>query len=85
MFRKYGHGHSVGVGVLLTLAMERHALLAAVLIFAAGLIAGRAWATWALWASALRDKWHLSRPARIRTRPEPVYDAQLGPDDDLPF
>lgn len=86
MFRRFGHGHSVGVGVVLTLALERHALLAVVLVFAAGVIAGRAWATWTLWASALRDKWHLAKRARISTKPEPVYRVPKPVNDgNLPF
>ena len=39
----YGHGHSIAIGAVLTLALERHALLAVVLIFAAGVIVGRSW------------------------------------------
>lgn len=39
--RRFGHGHSLALGVLLTLAFERHALLAVLLVFVAGVIAGR--------------------------------------------
>lgn len=41
--RRFGHGHSLAVGILLTLALERHALLAALLVFAAGVTLGRSW------------------------------------------
>lgn len=71
--RRFGGGHSVALGFLLALALERHMLVFALLIFAAGLLTGRAWATWTIWASALREKWHLSRAERIETRPVPVY------------
>ena len=42
--RRFGHGHSLAVGILLTLALERHALLAALLVFAAGVVLGLSWA-----------------------------------------
>ena len=45
MFRRWHHGHSAGGGFLLALALMQHALLLAVLVFAAGLVAGRAWST----------------------------------------
>jgi len=43
MMRRFGHGHSLTLGILLTLALQRHALLAALLVFAAGVVAGRGW------------------------------------------
>lgn len=42
---RFGHGHSIAIGAILTLALEKHALLVAVLLFAAGLIVGRSWGT----------------------------------------
>lgn len=83
--RKYSHGHSAALGFLLALAMERHTLTLVLVAAAAGLVAGRAWATWALWASALREKWHLSKRERIETRPQPVYPTRRGQGDDVPF
>lgn len=67
MFRRYGHGHSVGLGVLLTLALERHALLAVVLVFAAGVVAGRAWSTWQRLGAAAR-RMHAERMVELRSR-----------------
>ena len=84
MFRRYHHGHSIIVGFLLALALMGHMLVFALLVFAAGLVCGRLWATWALWASALREKWHLSRKERIHTTPQPVYE-RLPADDEIPF
>ena len=52
MFRRYGHGHSAGLGFLLALALMQHALLFGVLVFGAGLVAGRAWATLAAYGQA---------------------------------
>ncbi len=43
MLHRFGHGHSLALGVLLTLALERHALLVVVIVFAAGMAAGRGW------------------------------------------
>ena len=85
MFRRFHHGHSAGLGFLLALAMERHTLTLVLLAAAAGLITGRAWATWMLWASALREKWHLSRRATIAARPTPVYKASAQDRDGVPF
>lgn len=82
MFKRYGHGHSIGVGVLLTLAMERHALLAVVLVFAAGVVAGRAWLTWARIAYAARryfDRRANNLKARGRAR------LSMLRNDDIPF
>jgi hypothetical protein len=91
MFRRFGHGHSVVIGALLTLALERHALLACVLVFTAGLVAGRAWSVWALWTSALRDKWHLSKREKVSSGLVPVYSIAAlkrrakSQSDDIPF
>jgi hypothetical protein len=46
MFRRYHHGHSAALGFLLALALERHALVFALLVFCAGLVAGRMWLVW---------------------------------------
>lgn len=85
--RRFGHGHSLALGAILTLALERHWLVFACLIFVAGLACGRAWATWTIWASALREKWHLARAEKIRLHPEPVYSGRgkPSPSDEIPF
>jgi hypothetical protein len=82
VFRRFGHGHSVGVGVLLTLAMERHALLALVLVFVAGFVAGRAWLVWARIGYAARcyfDRRANNLKARGRAR------LSMLRNDDIPF
>ena len=69
--RRFGHGHSLAFGALLALALERHALLALVLVFVAGLVAGRAWAFWHDVALALRMR--LTRTERGGTQVTPRY------------
>lgn len=83
MFRRFGHGHSVGVGVLLTLALERHALLACVLVFAAGVVAGRAWLTWARIGFAIRRHFDV-RVHRLKARGRARLST-LRNDEDIPF
>ena len=88
LHRKYSHGHSAALGFLLALAMERHTLTLVFIALLIGLVAGRAWATWTLWADALRHKWHLSKRETINTKPVPVYStrkARSTPTDDIPF
>ena len=49
MFRRFHHGHSLGLGALLMLLIQRNGwliLVGALLIFAAGIVAGRMWLTW---------------------------------------
>lgn len=76
MFRRYNHGHSAFLGFLLALAMQQHMLLFAVLVFAAGVIAGRAWLLWTDLAKAVKDRLLVhSKPERIETAPQPVYTA----------
>ena len=82
MFRRFSHGHSLAVGVLLTLALERHALLACVLVFAAGVVAGRAWLVWARIGYAARryfDRRANNLKARGRARLSMLHN------DDIPF
>lgn len=87
--RKYSHGHSAALGFLLALAMQRHTLTLVLIAAAAGLVAGRAWATWALWASALREKWHLSKREPVVSGVQPVYSVRKAKsartDDGIPF
>lgn len=82
MFRRFGHGHSLGVGVLLTLALERHALLACVLVFAAGVVAGRMWWTWARVGDAARS--YFARRVQ-RIRPRVRARVSMLRNDDIPF
>lgn len=89
MFKRVHHGHSLILGVILTLALERHMLLFAVLLFAAGLLTGRAWSFWADLARAVRMKL-LAAPKRERIafEPQPVYTAsRTGARDldEIPF
>lgn len=76
MFRHYHHGHSAGLGFLLAIALYQHALVYGLLMFAAGLVAGRAWGFWSHAAAALREKVLHSRQERIDTRPKPVYSTR---------
>lgn len=41
MMHRFGHGHSLALGALLTLALERHALLVVLVVFAVGFATGR--------------------------------------------
>ena len=48
MLHRYSHGHSVALGALLTLLVQRNGwlvLVCALLVFAAGVTVGRTWAT----------------------------------------
>lgn len=83
--RKYSHGHAAAGGFLLALALTAHTLWLVSAALVLGVIVGRAWATWALWASALREKWHLSKRERIVTGPQPVYSARKSQTDTIPF
>lgn len=84
MFRRFHHGHSAGLGFLLALALAPHTLWLVTVAMIVGVIVGRAWATWTLWASALRGKWHLSKRERIASGIVPVYGSRKGRDD-IPF
>lgn len=85
MFRRYHHGHSAGLGFLLALSLYGHALVYTLLVFVAGLIAGRAWATWTLWASALRGKWHLAKHAPGDVARIPGRRVSAQDSDGIPF
>lgn len=84
MFRRFHHGHSAGLGFLVALALQPHLLWLLTLALVVGVLVGRAWAVWALWASALREKWHLSKRERIATAPVPVYRSAQNRDG-VPF
>lgn len=76
MFRRFHHGHSAALGFLLALSLERHALTFALLVFLAGLVAGRAWTVWTDIAHAVKDRLLVaSKRERIDTSPQPVYTA----------
>jgi hypothetical protein len=87
MFRRYQHHHSAALGFLLALALERHTLTFALLVFLAGLVAGRAWSYWTDLAKAIRDKLLVaSKRETIHTTPQPVYTAsRSGRRDDIPY
>lgn len=57
---RWSHGHSILVGVLLCLLAQKHELLFAVLLFAAGVLVGRLWAR--LRSLGLRAAGWLTRP-----------------------
>lgn len=87
MFRRFHHGHAAAGGFLLALALTAHTLWLVSAALVLGVIVGRAWATWTLWASALREKWHLSKRERIPSGVQPVYSTRKarGVPTDLPF
>lgn len=43
---RWGHGHSLGAGVLVALLAQRHAALILTVVFGLGLLTGRLWASW---------------------------------------
>lgn len=67
MFRPIHHGHSLALGCLLTLLVERNGawvFITLTLTFLAGVFAGRAWSFWSDAARALR-----ARATRTPRRP----------------
>lgn len=64
MLHRFGHGHSLALGALLTLALERHMLLAALLLYAAGVATGRGWARLRTLGGLVAE--------RLRTPPRPT-------------
>lgn len=87
--RRWSHGHSLGVGALLTVSLaSRHLLVGALLVFIAGVLVGRLWSFWAFYAGALRGKVLHARRARIATAPTAVYSTtgrRRGPTDEVPY
>jgi hypothetical protein len=77
MFRRYGHGHSIGVGVLIGVLLERHLFAYGLACVLLGVILGRSWLFWAHIADAARKGIVKSARARIRTRPEPDYRGKI--------
>jgi hypothetical protein len=43
MIHRYTHGHSIAVGALIGLLLDRHTFVVACVAFAAGVVLGRAW------------------------------------------
>jgi phytoene/squalene synthetase len=43
MLHRYTHGHSILVGALIGLLLDRHTFVVACAAFAAGIVLGRAW------------------------------------------
>lgn len=85
LHRKYGHAHSAALGFLLALALAPHLLWIVTAALLGGVVIGRAWATWTLWASALREKWHLARRETIPHRPRAVRKVSAQNRDGVPF
>lgn len=69
--RRFGHGHSLALGVILTLALERHWLVFALLVFVAGVAVGRGWATLLRFGYFARRRL-LARAANLETRRRPL-------------
>lgn len=87
MFRRWHHGHSTGLGVLLGLALTRHGLLLGCGGMALGVVLGRTWATSVMVAGMIAAKLGRSKRERISTRPVPVYGmkARGAQTDEIPF
>ncbi len=73
MMRRFGHGHSLAIGVLLALALERHALLMVLVVFAAGVLVGRGWDRLRRLADAVGDR------LRGRAHPAPTMKRKVAP------
>lgn len=59
MFRSYHHGHSIALGAILLLLVERNGWLlagAGMAVFCAGVATGRLWLVWAGVLSRLRHR-----------------------------
>lgn len=92
MFRRYHHGHSVGLGVLVGLLLTRHGFMLAVVSMLAGVLLGRTWAWWATKAAVLgmalrtaaSDRRHLVPVYRV-PRPRSTVKARGAQTDDIPF
>ena len=66
--RRFGHGHSLAAGAILTLALERnHALLALCVVFAAGVLCGLVWQRGRRIAAAAA-RWQAERLVELRSR-----------------
>ena len=70
MIHRWGHGHSVTVGGLLTLALATHLWTLLVLVFLAGVILGRFWNLIHWSGDAIREK--VLRARRDRRISKPV-------------
>ena len=66
MFARFGHGHSLALGVVLTLALERHALLVVVVCFTLGVLVGRLWGRLGGWYRRVEEKILAPRPTPKR-------------------
>lgn len=66
--RRFGHGHSLAAGVILTLSLERnHALLALSLVFTCGVLCGLGWQRGRRIAAAAA-RWQAERLVELRSR-----------------
>ncbi len=54
--RKFGHGHSLGLGFLLCLAVTSHLLTYTLLVLAVGVVLGRAWGYWGRVLTEARER-----------------------------
>jgi hypothetical protein len=94
--RRLHHGHSAIGGGLIVLLLERHAFVAAVLLFAAGFMAGRTWGWWTTRAQVLGMALRTALKRHEQRGPVPVYStrarrrssrpaASSQTSDDIPF
>lgn len=87
MFRRYSHGHSIFLGLLVGLLLTRHVWLVALLCFGGGLVVGRAWGFFVMVEEAVRAR--VLRARREHIPPggglQPVYPLRSVPTPgDLP-
>lgn len=90
IFGRFHHGHSAALGFLLALSLARHMLVFALLVFLAGLVAGRMWLAWVDLAMAVKAKLlGAAKREPIHTTPQPVYSlrrrAKPRPDEEIPY
>lgn len=57
MLRRWTHGHSVAVGLILAVLMARHLWLLLLLVFVLGMVVGRLWFYEAMVADHIRRRW----------------------------
>lgn len=92
MLRRYHHGHSIGVGVLVGLLLTRHGFALACCSLAIGVLLGRTWAWWATKATVLGMALRTAASDRRRLvpvyrvpRPRSTVKARGAQTDDIPF
>lgn len=76
MRRHLHHGHSALAGGLIVLLLERHAFVAALLLFTGGFVAGRAYGWWSTRLTVLGMALRTAVKDRERRGLVPVYSTR---------